>query len=76
VEYTKNLNLAKPSKNTDDIADVDVISENFQKIDDAVANIYDKLSEIEKNPSGASVPTWFKVDADVEASASIEEIKG
>lgn len=38
MDYTENLNLAKPSRNADDIADIDVISENFQKIDDDVPN--------------------------------------
>jgi hypothetical protein len=43
MEYTKNLGLAKPSRNTDDIADVDVISENFQKIDDKAKEIDDNF---------------------------------
>lgn len=49
MEYTENLNLAKPSRNTDDIADIDVISENFQKIDDKVETNSNKVQRLFSN---------------------------
>lgn len=48
MEYTENLGLAKPSRNADDIADVDVISENFQKIDDDIPNNERKSNKVQR----------------------------
>jgi hypothetical protein len=58
MEYTQNLNLAKPSRNTDDIADINVVSENFQKIDDFCGKVFLKenvLSRYKKNPEKEDV---------------------
>lgn len=49
MDYTENLNLAKPSRNTDDIADINIISENFQKIDDKVEVNSNKVQKLQPN---------------------------
>lgn len=45
MEYTKNFNFSLPSSDTDDIADINQISENFKKLDD---NFNEKVLENEE----------------------------
>ena len=54
MQYTNNLNLSLPSSdNAEDLADINVISNNFQKIDDFVENIYSGINEISALVGGA-----------------------
>jgi hypothetical protein len=38
VKYTENYGLSMPSRDTEDIVDINVISENFSKIDAELKN--------------------------------------
>ena len=62
MDYTENLNLAKPSRNADDIADIDVISENFQKIDDKVEVNSNKVQKLQPNDTSKdNYPSTYAV---------------
>ena len=62
MDYTENLNLAKPSRNTDDIADINIISENFQKIDDKVEVNSNKVQKLQPNDTSKdNYPSTYAV---------------